>query len=77
MSETRARLDRKLALLEAQARELTPGRLKQRYMPPYVADRALGALLTLIGIKLAWRTVRANRLRRTRVRAALQSYGRY
>jgi hypothetical protein len=75
MSHTRAELDRKLTLLEARARELTPGRLSQRYMPAYAMDRALGGILTLIGMRMAWSRWR-NGGRRARVRAALESYGR-
>ena len=76
MSQTRAEIDRKLALLEARARELTPRRLTARYVPEYSVDRALGALLTVVGLKMAWSQLRAQRTRRTRVRAALESYGR-
>ncbi len=75
MSRTRADIDRKLALLEARARELTPRRLSQRYIPEYALDRVIGAVLTLIGAGMAWRALRGP-ARRNRVRAALESYGR-
>ena len=77
MSQTRLELDRKLALLEAQARELTPRRLSERYLPPYAIDQAIGAVLTAIGVKMAWTHLRANHHRRAKVRAALRSYGRW
>jgi hypothetical protein len=75
MSHTRAELDRKIGLLESRVKELTPRRLSQRYLPTYPIDRALGGLLTLIGLKMAWSLWR-NGGRRARVRAALESYGR-
>jgi hypothetical protein len=75
MSRTRAEIDRKLALLEARAEALTPRRLVQRYVPPYALDRAIGALLIVVGLRMAWSQLR-QRERRARVRAALDSYGR-
>jgi hypothetical protein len=75
MSQTRAEIDRKLALLEARARDLTPRRLTERFVPPYTVDRAIGALLLLVGLRMAWAQLRRAQ-RRTRVRAALESYGR-
>ena len=77
MSHTRAEIDRKLELLEARARELTPSRLSERYLPEYTLDRALGTGLTLLGMSLAWRNWRNGHDRRARVRAALESYGRW
>lgn len=76
MSQTRAEIDRKLALLEARAREFTPRRLSERYIPPHTVDRAVGGLLMLIGLRIAWSLWRARGTRRRRVRAALESYGR-
>ena len=77
MSQTRAELDRKIGLLEARARELTPRRLTQRYMPEYALDRAIGAGLTLLGAGMAWRHWRNGNGNRAKVRAALESYGRW
>lgn len=77
MSHTRAEIDRKLELLEARARDLTPRRLSQKYMPPYALDRTIGAGLTLIGLKMAWSHWRNGHNRRARVRHALESYGRW
>ena len=76
MSETRAQLDQKLGLLEEKARALTPRRLSERYVPDYFAERVIGSILTLIGTKMAWNRWRASRQRRTRIRAAIESYGR-
>jgi hypothetical protein len=70
MSQTRASLDQKIARLEERARELHP----RRYMPDYMLDRAIGAVLTFIGTRLAWRQYSARFGRRARVRAALASY---
>jgi hypothetical protein len=75
MSHTRAALGRKIDLLEAKARELSPRQLKRRYVSEYALDRALGGLLTLAGLKMTWSRWRAAG-RRARVRAALESYGR-
>jgi hypothetical protein len=77
MSETRAELDLKLARLEQRAREFSPKRYAREHMPEYFVDRAIGALLTVIGISMAWGRFRARRSRRVRVREALISYGRW
>jgi hypothetical protein len=77
MSHTRAEIDRKLELLEARARDLTPRRLSQRYLPEYALDQAIGAGLTLAGLAMAWSHWRNGHDRRARVRAALESYGRW
>jgi len=77
MSQTRAALDRKLARLEARTRELSPKRYAQRHMPPFLLDRTIGAVLTLIGLKMAWSLIRQRPVRRRRVRSALESYGRW
>lgn len=58
MSQTRADLDQKLARLEARARALRPRSVAQRYMPDYAVDRAIGAVLTFIGTRMAWRHYR-------------------
>lgn len=77
MIQTRADLDRKLTRLGARARELSPRRVARRYMPDYALDRAIGAVLTFIGTRMAWRQYRARHDRRAQVRAAMASYGRW
>ena len=77
MSHTRADLDDKLSRLEARAKELRPSTVARRYMPEYAMDRALGTALTLIGTRMAWRHYRNGHNRKTRVRAAFESYGRW
>jgi hypothetical protein len=67
MSQTRAEVERKLALLSARARGLTPRGLAERYLPAFDPDRALGAVLTLIGLAMAWSFWRGNPSRRGRV----------
>lgn len=74
MSQTRADLDHKLTRLEARFREMTPRRYAQRILPEYWLDRSIGAVLTLAGLRMAWRQ-RALRNRRARVREAMASYG--
>jgi hypothetical protein len=74
MTHIRAQIDRKIGLLEARAHELTPRRLSSRYL---LADRALGGLLTMIGVKMVWSRWRNRYARRAHVRAALESYGRW
>jgi len=76
MNQTRAQLDRKIGLLEARARAYTPRQLSERYLPDFFAERVIGSVLTLVGVKMAWSRWRANRSRRARVRAAVASYGR-
>ncbi len=61
MSRTREQLDEKLTLLRGKVNDLTPRRVAQRYMPEYFADRALGGILTLIGLKIAWSRYRATK----------------
>ena len=77
MNQTRAELDRKIGLLEARARALTPRELSERYLPDYFAERVMGAVLTAVGLKMAWSRWRSNHDRRRRVRAAVESYGRW
>jgi hypothetical protein len=74
MSQTRAELDRKITLLEARAHELGPRTVAERYLPEYAVDRALGAVLTLVGLGLAWSTYR-RRERRARIRTVMATYG--
>jgi len=61
MSRTREQLDEKLTLLRGKVNDLTPRRVAQRYMPEYFADRALGGILTLIGLKMAWSRYKATK----------------
>jgi len=75
MSQTRAELDRKISLLEARARELTPRRLSERYMPEYLWERVIGSVLTLVGIRMAVAQYRHRQHRRDRVRGAMAAYG--
>ena len=75
MSQTRADLDRKLTMLEARARDMTPKRLSERYMPEYVWERVIGSVLTLVGIRMAWSQYRQRVNRRDRVRTAMATYG--
>jgi hypothetical protein len=77
MSQTRAQLDRKLAQLEERARELSPKRYARNHMPEYFVDRAIGGVLTAVGLLMAWKQLRAMRSRRARVRQALVAYGRW
>lgn len=77
MNHTRAHLDSQLARLEARARQLRPKAVAQRYMPDYALDRAIGAVLTLIGTRMAWSTWRSRVNRRARIQAAFASYGRW
>jgi hypothetical protein len=75
MSQTRAELDRKLTMLEARARDMTPRRLSERYMPEYIWERVIGSVLTLVGIRMAWSQYRNRLHRRERVRNAMVAYG--
>ena len=77
MNQTRAELDWKLARLEARARELRPAAVAKRYMPDYPLDRTIGAILTLIGTRMAWTRWRNGRNRRVRIQHAMESYGRW
>jgi hypothetical protein len=75
MIRTRAGLDRKLAELEARARDLTPRRYAQRHLPDNALDRAIGGVLTLVGLRMAWKQIRQRQDRRQQLRAAVASYG--
>ena len=77
MNQTRAQLDRKIGLLEERARAYTPRQLSERYLPDFLAERVLGTVLTLVGVKMVWSGWRANHRRRARIRAAMESYGRW
>jgi hypothetical protein len=77
MNETRAQLDRKIGLLEERARAYTPRQLSERYLPDFLAEKVLGTVLTLVGVKMLWSGLRSNHRRRARIRAAVESYGRW
>jgi hypothetical protein len=74
MSHTRARLDDKISQLESRAKELTPRELSRRYVPEYFVDRVIGGILTLVGIRLAWRMYGRRNQRRGAIRAAMGGY---
>jgi hypothetical protein len=61
MSRTREQLDQKLSLLQEKVNDMTPSRVAQRYLPDYFADRALGGVLTLIGLRMAWSRYRTTK----------------
>jgi hypothetical protein len=77
MNHTRAELDYKLSRLEERARDLRPQVVARRYLPDYPVDRAIGALLMLVGSRMAWKQYRQRSDRRARIQAALASYGRW
>ena len=77
MSQTRAELDRKISLLETRAKTLTPRQLTRRYVPEFFVDRVIGGILTLVGLRMAWRMSRRNTRRRAQVKTALATYGRW
>lgn len=77
MNNTRADLDYKLTRLEERARDLRPQAVARRYLPDYPVDRAIGAVLTLIGTRMAWKMYRQRVDRRARIQAAFASYGRW
>jgi hypothetical protein len=75
MMRTRADLDRKLEALESRARDLTPRRYAQRHMPENALDRAIGGILTIVGLRMAWKQLRNRNARREQLRAQLTAYG--
>jgi len=75
MMRTRANLDRKIAALEMRARDLTPRRYAQRHLPDHALDRAIGGVLTLVGLRMAWKQFRNRQGRREQVRAQVAAYG--
>jgi hypothetical protein len=77
MSQTRVDLDQKLTRLEARAEQLRPRTVARRYLPDYPLDRAIGAVLTFIGTRMAWRHYQNGVSRKAQVRTAMESYGRW
>lgn len=77
MTQTRAQLDRKIAELEVRARDLTPRAYAQRHMPDYLAERVIGGILTMIGLRMAWGMYRKRQRHRVELRDALAGYGRW
>jgi hypothetical protein len=77
MSQTRAELDHKLALLQERVSELSPHKLSERYLSEYFVDRLIGGILTVIGLKMAWSQYRWHHNRRERVRGRLAAYNRW
>jgi len=55
MSQTRLALDSKIDRLEDRMRELTPRQYWARHRPDFLWDRAIGGVLTLAGLAMAWR----------------------
>ncbi len=77
MIRTRANLDRKIGELEERAREFTPRRYAERHLPEHALDRAIGGILTLVGLRMAWKQYRYRHrhARREQLRAAVANYG--
>ncbi len=55
INQTRADLDRKLARLEARAREMTPRRYARRVVRERAFEQVIGSTLVLAGALMAWR----------------------
>jgi hypothetical protein len=75
MMRTRADLDRKLGELQTRARELSPRRYAARHLPENALDRAIGGILTLVGMRMAWKHFRTRASRRDQLRAEVTGYG--
>ena len=75
MMRTRADLDRKIGELQERAWELSPRRYAARHLPDHALDRAIGGILTLVGVRMAWKHFRSRAGRRDQLRAAAVSYG--
>jgi hypothetical protein len=75
MMRTRADLDRKIAELEIRARNLTPRGYAQRYLPDHALDRAIGGVLTLVGLRMAWKQLRHRTGRREQLRSEAVAHG--
>jgi hypothetical protein len=77
MIETRAQLDQKLGQLETRAREFSPKRYARDHMPEYFVDRAIGGVLTLVGLMMALAQYRSRRERAFQLKAAMGGYSRW
>ena len=55
INQTRADLDRKLARLEARARELAPRRYASRFVRERRFEQIMGAILLFAGSVFAWK----------------------
>lgn len=74
MMRTRADLDRKIVELQERAREMTPRRYAARHLPENALDRAIGGILTLVGLRMAWKHFRSRSSRRAQLRSAMAGY---
>ena len=74
MMRTRADLDRKIDQLEMRAREMSPRRYAARHLPENALDRAIGTVLTLVGLRMAWKHFRRP-ARRDQLRAVMEGHG--
>ena len=72
MSQTRAELDYKISQLQRKMNDMTPRAVASRYMPERAWDYAIGAVLTLIGARMAWKQVLARRDRRRQLVTSLE-----
>ena len=72
MSQTKAELDYKISQLQRKVNGVTPRSVVSRFMPERALDYALGGVLTLVGVKMAWGRLRAQHNRRERLIANLQ-----
>lgn len=78
MSHTRASLDRKITMLEERARQMAPRAVWERKKPDYLAERVIGAVLTLVGLRMAWGMYKARqRHHREHLNEALVGYERW
>ena len=64
ITQTRHALDEKIDRLEDRVRDLAPRRVWERNKPDFLADRTLGAALTLVGLVMAWKQFQRARARR-------------
>jgi len=52
---------------------MTPRSVVSRVLPARALDYAIGSMLTVVGVRMAWGRYRAQRSRRERLRANLQT----